>query len=77
MSDERITVLQYIAKSAGNESGDKVKKLEETITKIEYLTGYPINELIGKLETGWELRPPVETYSLTDLVRYKGNRNHE
>lgn len=72
MDNERITVLQYIAKSSGSTSATNVKELERTITKIEYLTGYPINDLINKLEHGWTLEPPCKPDTFDNLFTYLG-----
>lgn len=49
---------------------NRLYALDETAMKIEYLTGYTLDELLDKFAAGWELvAPDGKTLSMGDLMK--------
>lgn len=43
------------------------QKLEETITELEVVSGYNMDELLNKFMAGWKLLPPEDPTPLKEL----------
>lgn len=69
MSGQKLTTLEYLQRMNDLNLRYNYRHLQETVTKLEYLSGYSLDQLIELFAAGWTLQQPKEPYKFSDLLR--------